>query len=120
MDKYKVMENVANGLLAAAKIQKMYNTETRLNASPQLGEVLGVIANHSPQVYRNSLSNTVSTCVNYTNAYKNLKKNFAQANSRGLNSDTMLNTLAELRPVVNNRGKVLITKVLQIYEILKS
>jgi hypothetical protein len=124
MDKYKVMENVANGLLAAAKVQQMYNNETRAHTSPQpgpqLGEVLGVIADHSPQVYRNSLSNTVSACIDYTNTYRNLKRNFALANSRGLNPDTMLNALGELRPVVNNRGKVLITKVLQIYEILKS
>lgn len=132
MDKYKVMENVANGLLAASMIKKMYapvsgnllhaerGQEVNLQTRPHPDKVMEVIANYSPKEYRSSLTNTVRKCSEYTNSYRSLKRNITLSKTRGVNSDAIADVLAAMSPVVDNRGKVLISKVLKIYEILKS
>lgn len=128
MDKYKVMENITNGLLAANKVQKAFspikqdsrNGDISLYNNPQLGEVLEIIADHSPRKYKDTLSSTLGKCNTYTNTYKELKKNFGLTRSKGVNGDAIASTLSAMRPVTNPQGKLLISKMLQIYEILKS
>lgn len=147
MDKYNVMENIANGLLAASKIKKMYtplqvnsihserkedNSQKErgqdlslrqhmtIQSRPHPTEILEVLARYSPEKYKRPLSKTVRICADYTNSYRNLKRNFTLAKSRGISSDMIASTLAAMRPILDNNSKVLISKVLKIYEILKS
>ncbi|HHW31144.1 MAG TPA: hypothetical protein GXX20_05650 [Clostridiaceae bacterium] len=132
MDKYSVMENVANSLLAASKIRKMYTPvsgdllqaergqSVSIQSRPQPDQIMEVIAHYSPEKYKSSLSNTVRICADYTNSYRNLKRNFTLAKNRGISSDTIASTIAAMRPILDNKSKVLVSKVLKIYEILKS
>jgi len=128
MDKYKSLEYVINGIQAAEKIRNTYNTQLRSDSNilvkaaglPALIEVMQIIAEFSPDIYKKSLGEVARKSNLYGNAYRNIKNHLKTSKSRSLDKDMLINTLDVIKPIMDNRQKVVIDKVLQIFQILDS
>ncbi|NSW89514.1 MAG: hypothetical protein HPY74_02330 [Firmicutes bacterium] len=133
MDKRKNLQSIANAIYAADKIRNILkDPNTRNSYTPGkraynnisvFGEVIRVIADYLPNSnnYRgNSLKEMVDKSAIYINTYKKLKQQLISARNGKLNKNKLVETLAIVRPLLKNERKVIVDKVLKIYEILNT
>lgn len=127
MDKYKKLETITNGINAAHKIRSLQNSTSyqRADGKPDtltlLSEMLSVIAQHSPETHRSSLSERLDKTNVYGEAYRGLKQHVKgiKSNDR-IEKNDIIKTLHIIKPVVDERKQTLIEKILKIQEILDS
>lgn len=128
MEKTRRLEQIANGIQAANKIQQVYrstlrNDDTstvRADRKAALFDILGIIAEFSPDTYRSILGDTIDKSHMFGEAYRNIKHHLRVSRNQSINREMLVQTLGHIRPIVGNRRKALIDKVLKIYEILNS
>lgn len=128
MDRFEALEQIANGIQAAGRIKKLFRENTRggdeaaimPSSVSTLNEVLEVIAEYSPGFRRQAINDTVIKSNMLSDTYRSLKTNFSNAREGKLDRESVLKTLSAIRPMVSERQKLLIDKVLKIYEILNN
>ncbi|MGI6777930.1 MAG: hypothetical protein ACOX7R_07945 [Acetivibrionales bacterium] len=127
-DKYKILENVANGIYAACKIQDTYKSRLQRNSEAAviqdnistLNQMLQILADYSPEMHRNKLGEAISKSSQFSSAYRNLKKHFISARNQRMNKDLIIKAISTVKPIVDNRRKAALDKALRINEILNS
>jgi len=135
MDKYSKLDTIANSLIAVNKINSIrYNLQkavshgsseslSRQGRAPSLdkittlNEVLRVLAQHSPEPYRRQFGEIASKSSMYTGVYTNLVKHFERSRNRQFDRYNIIKTLDIVKPLADNRGKILIDKILKLYEV---
>lgn len=128
MNRNKSLEHIANSFHAAGKIQSLRNSvlkeDSRMSVTQDrislLQEALQVIAEYAPDPHKSALGDTLHRGSVYNNTYRDLKQHFKVVQEQGMNSDHLIRTLDIMKPVLSNRSRNLIEKVMKIYEILNS
>jgi len=136
----KKLETIANGFYAASKIQNIYNNNIKSNSETRsaadknsaLREILEIIAQYSPNSYRNSISEAMSKSAAFSDTYRNLKnhlnryKNGSNMNRNSTEATNMptaegvIRALDIIKPAAGEQSSYLIDKIIKIYDILKS
>lgn len=125
MNRYVLLENIANGIHAANKIRNLQAPGTRSSGSSMkldqvalISEIIQSIAQYSPEKSRERLSNAGTICREYCNTYKNLKYHMKSGSRSPQNSkEQFVGSLRILEPVLDNRKKTAIQKIMKIYEL---
>ena len=124
MNRYKTLENIANGIHAANKIKalrKAANTDSRTSVrsgnTSIISEALRSIAEYSPGGFRNSLGEVNQKCCQYCDTYRNLKQHLSTEKAGGINKDRFVQSLSILEPVLDNRKRNIISKIMKIYDL---
>lgn len=135
MDNYKKLDIIANGLLAVSKINNIRNSMQKagslgsteslsrqgrtfpLDQLATLNEILKVLAQHSPEQYKKPLSEFVSKSTMYTNVYTNLMTHINSTRNQEFDRNRIIKTLDVVKPIADDRGKLLIDKILKLYEV---
>jgi len=129
MDRYQRLEQITNGINAAYKIKSAENSFRRDNSENRskisnvdlLIQILSVIAEYSPENYRNTFSDKLQKSTVYHNTYRNLKQHIRNIQTnRHLDSDGLARTLELVKPILATDRRNLVEKMLKIHEILKS
>ncbi|HOM01485.1 MAG TPA: hypothetical protein PLH43_01475 [Acetivibrio sp.] len=130
MNKYEKLEAITNGINAANKIRTLQSSATNERADAianidQVGlisQMLDIIAQYSPNTHRKRLLNeNLNKTRMYSQVYKGLKHEMKDIKSSNrVGKKDIINTLHILQPVVDNRSRTLIEKILKIQEILDS
>lgn len=123
-----VLQQVTNGFQAASKIKSVsrrsLSDDDGTTVMPgnvhRLNEMLQIIAEHSPDLHRTALGDTLQKSGEYYKVYRDLKQHFKFARGQRMNMDILLKTLTAVRPSLSHDSKAMIDKILKIYEILKS
>lgn len=121
----KKLEHIANGFYAAAEIRNMYNTRLHENADTSvrassismMDQIFDILTRYSPQRDREPLEKTARQSSIYIDTYRNLKQQLKSPETRKVNKDNFVNTLSLMKPVLSNRDKTLVDKILKLYEI---
>lgn len=124
MNRYIMLENIANGIHAANRIRQLQKSSTRSSDSDSpidnialISEIIQSIARYSPGNSRAPLSQTGNLCREYCNTYKNFKHFLRSSRSRGTNKEQFVNSLRILEPIMDNKKKAAISKIMKIYEL---
>jgi len=128
MDRYKKLDNIANSIHAASRINSIRNSRLlrdddsniKNNNISTLYEILDTIAHYSPQSYRDSFSQRLYECKSCSNVYRDLKQHLKTSDSRRNGTDFYLKALETLAPVLGNRERSMLDKIRRIYEIINS
>jgi len=128
MDTLKALEQIANGIHAANKIKGLYNSSLREDSRsmvkqadiPMFLDALNVIVEYSPETHKKILSEVLHKSNLYGEAYRSLSQQLIEWRSRKLNKDDVFKTLNTVMPILNNRSKLRLEKVLKILEILST
>lgn len=128
MNRYDKLNYLANGIHAASKIRDIYkanlkedpNSAVRASNTDIVNQVLNVIAQYAPEPYRQDVQTTVQKCCIYNDTYRNLKQHIRSTANHRMNDEEFIRTLDIVRPVVGNRERILIEKIIKIYQIIKS
>lgn len=124
----KSLDYIANGFHAANKIRNIQKSNLREErnslikpgSAETLRQMLEVIAQYSPDTYKEHLGATLEKVALYSDSYRNLKQHLNTTRQQGLNKDQLVKTLSLMKPVVDARHQVIIDKITKIYEILNS
>ncbi|MCX7710649.1 MAG: hypothetical protein N2484_12480 [Clostridia bacterium] len=125
MNKYQLLESIANSIHAANRIKSL-QSQTRDNAARSsipidnialLSEIIQSVAQYSPQNYRSPLSDTSNICRQYCNTYRSFKQHIRSARRQGVNKETFVTSLSILEPVLDHRKKAAIAKIMKIYDL---
>lgn len=127
-NRYKKLNTIANGINAVSKIQEVISsspgnnpkTTVREDKKTTLIDILHIIAEYSPDRSGNLLSDILNRSEQYCDSYKNVKLHLNSTRNQRVNRQNFINTLSVIKPLLDNRNKVMINKVLRIYEILFS
>lgn len=142
MDKYKKLENITNALQAAGKIKGVYRAPEYNNPKKAIEngsradvnggradenssicrfcDALRIIGKYSPGLNRSRFGETIDRSAQYSNTYRNLKRQIRMLNSRGMNRETLIQTLNVIKPLLSGRSVYFVDKISRIHEILKS
>lgn len=147
MDKYKKLENITNALQAAGKIKGVYKVPEHNNPGHndpertdengsravvngsravenssvcRFCEALRIIGEYSPGLNRSRFGETIDRSAQYSNTYRNLKRQIRMLNSRGMNREALIQTLNVIKPLLSSRSVYFVDKISRIHEILKS
>jgi len=128
VERNKTLEHIANGIQAASKIQKVYKSAFRSASGtpviaagrPMLAEIIKIIAEHSPDTHRKILGETLNKSYQYSEAYKNIKQHLRATRNQAIDKEALVKTLNAMRPLLSNRRKAMVDKLLKIYQMLKS
>lgn len=130
MNKYEKLETITNGINAANKIRSLQSsagnqrsdTSNSIDTVALLSQMLGIIAQYSPETDRKNLLNErLDKTRMYSEAYKGLKHEIRDIKSNNrVGKDDIIKTLHILQPVVDTHRQTLIEKILRIQEILDS
>ena len=128
-DKYKTLNNIANGIHAANRIHEIHNSSLkrgsevsdRRESVSNLNEVLKVLADYSPDAHSSKIGSVLGKSSSYSNTYRDLKQhlNILQSRKR-IDRELLMRTLEVIKPMVGSNKKSTIDKALKIHEILKS
>jgi hypothetical protein len=127
-DKLRTLDNIANGIHAANKVQQIYRS--RLNKRQgeikgtdnldTLNEIIRILTSYSPNTHRGRLNNALIKGGELSNTYHSFKQHFSLMRSQRMNRDLFIKTLDVIKPVVDSRKRNLLDKALKIHEILNS
>ncbi len=125
INRYKALENIANGIQAANKIKSIRQPEgedgTRSGPNKpdisMLSQILESIAEYSPKSYRGPLGETNSKCCHYCDTYRSFKQHILAGQTRGSNKDRYVKSLNILEPILDEKKKVMISKIMKIYDL---
>ncbi len=123
MDKGEFYTNIANGFYAASKIKNMQIGASRKKAGlreesiPLISEVLQVIAEHSPHMYKNTLHHSASRTKIYGETYMNLREHLNNPESRRPDRHNFVRFIRILNPILNERQRIIADKIMKLYEI---
>lgn len=127
MSRNQKIENITNSLNAASKIKAIQKSSTRSGSDnsifpinpDMLSEILKIIASHSPNTFRGPLGETCERCDTYINTYRKLKQHLYSTKKQKLNMDKFVKSLQIMHPVLGSNEKLMVEKILKIYEIFE-
>lgn len=125
------IENITNGLVTLQKIKQLYKPESRAEGTEVSGyiqpdrlsliqEVLSTVTNFIPQARGTSYSIAFSQGNRYSSAYRDLKHQIKSMNRSSPNQTQILQTLKLAAPILDNKQKVYMDKIMKIVDILQS
>lgn len=125
------IEDITNGLLTLQKIKRLYHPEARTegeeaseNVHPDklslTQEILSAITNFIPQTRGASYSTAFSQGQRYSSAYRELKHHIRSMNRSTPDHTQIIEGLKLVTPILGNRQKLYVDKVVKIVEILQS
>jgi hypothetical protein len=125
-DRTKRLHGITNGIITAGKIHNIYKsnlhsdsrTVIKAGRLSMINDILQALSEHSPDKPAKLLSETIDKTVTFSNTYKGLKRHLSLSQERSMTGNDMLETLSIMKPALNNQQKVLIDKIIKIYDIL--
>lgn len=125
------IETITNGLVTLQKLKQLYSGEQRTGGEEDaayikpdrlslMQEIFTAVASFIPQTRGASYSAAFNQGNRYSSAYRELKRHIRSVDSRAPGHNQFLKTLKLIAPVLNNRQKVYMDKVLKIIDILNS
>lgn len=125
------IENLTNGLVTLQKIKQLYKPESRADGEEAseyiqpdrlslIQEILSTVTNFIPQTRGTSYSIAFSQGNRYSSAYRDLKHQIKSMNRSTPNQNQILQTLKLAAPILDNKQKVYMDKVMKIVDILQS
>lgn len=125
------IENITNGLITLQKVRQLYQKQTRAEEDAQeyvqpdrlslMQEILSTVGNFMPQTRGMSYSSAFNQGNRYSNAYRELKQHIRGLNrNRDLDQNQILKTIKLLIPILDNKQRVTVDKILKIADILQS
>ena len=126
MEKRLSLEKVTALLQAAEKIKSARNVRDDGNVSVKpdaltmLHDTMQVVCEYLPDTHRNSFNNALRNCHQYCGTYKNLKSHIRELDSQNPNFDNVAKTIKVIIPMLGNRQKAPVIKILNVIEALRS
>lgn len=120
------LENIANAIHAANKINSTYKPEKNNNLKTRLlpanvdvlKNILGIIAEYSPKRHRSKISNTLERTSHFSTTFRDLKHYMSSSRSDSGYRKSFIDILSILEPIADVRKKNIIQKILKLDEIL--
>lgn len=125
------IENITNGLLTLQKVRQLYQRQTRAEGEDTyeyvqpdrlslMQEILSTVSSFIPQTRGASYSTAFNQGNRYSSAYRGLKQHIRGLNRNMPDQDQILKTVKLLLPILDNRQRVTVDKILKIANILQS
>lgn len=125
------IENITNGLLTLQKVRQLYQRQTRAEGEDAyeyvqpdrlslMQEILSTVTNLIPQTRGVSYSTAFSQGNRYSSAYRGLKQHIRGLNRNNPDQNQILKTVKLVLPILDNRQKVTLDKILKIVDILQT
>lgn len=125
------IENVTNGLLTLQKLKQLYKPATRQEDEENssyvrpdrlslLQETLSAITDFLPETRGISFSEAFRQGSHYSSAYRGMKQQVRDMGRSGMDSAQVLKGLKLVVPVLSNKQRLYMDKVVKIFDILQS
>ena len=125
------IENVTKGLLTFQKLKELYKNENREEANGTDGDVktdrltilqetLSSINDFMPQTRGGSFGSAFRTGSRYSDAYRGIKQHIRNMNGRNIDAAHFLDIMKLVAPMLSNKQRVYMDKVVRIFDILQS
>lgn len=123
------IENISNGLLTLQKLKQLYNPETRQEADENqahvrldrlslLLETLTSVSDFLPSSRGSSYSKAFRLGSRYSSAYREIKQHVRSMDTSRFDATQAIKSLKLVAPMLNNRQRVYMDKIVQIFDIL--
>lgn len=132
MKKGITIENISNGLLALQKLKQLYNPEDIRDNSESnsqvypdklslLQETLYAVKDFLPEMRASStVSEAFRQGSRYSSAYREIKHHVREMRSSKADSAHILKSLKLVAPILNNKQRLYMDKVVSLFEVLQS
>jgi len=131
MEKKLTIENITNGLLTFQKLKQLYNKDSRgegTEASSYVGmdrlslfkETLTAISDFVPPTRGSNFTEAFHQGTRYSTTYRSIKQQIRNINGRQIDSSHFLNIMKLVVPILTNKQRVYMDKVVKILDILQS
>lgn len=125
------IENITNGLVTLQKVKQLYNPEYRKRSGNDTGivqpdrlsllvEILSTVTNFIPMTRGGSYRSAFYQGNRYSNAYRELKKHIRSKSRASQDPVQLLQSLKLVTPLLDNKEKVYMDKIVRIVDILQS
>lgn len=125
------IESVTNGLLTVQKLKQLYKPAKRqedgediTNVRPDklslLQDTLTAIKDFLPETRDSSFSEAFRQGSHYSRAYREIKHHVRDIGGNRTDMAQILKTLKLVIPILDNRQKIYMDKVVKIFDILQS
>lgn len=127
MEKELSLEKVTSLLLAAQKIRAARESNVRedgnmavkVDSLSLIRDTMQIISEYIPVTHRANFSNALRAGHHYCGAYKNLKSHFREAGNQSPDLNLLLGALRAIMPILENRHRAPISKVMNILEAIQ-
>lgn len=128
MGENNTLNSIANGFNAARKIYKIKSTTLRNDYSTTVNqsimsyfiEALQVICDYSPKNDKQFLREVINKSTLYSNTYLGLRNHVNNTYNQKMTVKNLARTLEIIHPVLQNQNKLIVEKILKIYEVINS
>lgn len=131
MEKKLNIENISNGLLVLQKLKQLYKPENRLEGGEKqvhvqldrlslLQETLTSISDFLPVGRGGAYSEAFRQGNRYSGAYREIKRHVRKMDGNRLDTAQVVNSLKLVVPMLNNRQRVYMDKIVKIFDILQA
>lgn len=130
MEKGLSLDHITNSLLTLQKLKKLYSSSARqedsidddiqLDKLSLFRETLTAVAGFLPETRGSSISEAFRQGSHYCGAYRGMKQQVREINGNRLDSTQLLKSLRLVIPVLSNKQRLYMDKVVKIFDILQS
>ncbi|MEN6315624.1 MAG: hypothetical protein ABFD25_15425 [Clostridiaceae bacterium] len=131
MDNKLNIENISNGLLVLQKLKQLYKPESRLDGGENqthvqpdrlslLQETLTSISDFFPAGRGGAYSDAFKQGSRYSSAYREIKQHVRRMDGSRLDTVQFIKSLKLVAPILNNRQRVYMDKIVKIFDVLQS
>lgn len=131
MERRLSIDNITNGLLTIQKLKQMYRPAKRQEdgedsnyVSPDkltlLQDTLTAITDFLPETRGSSFSEAFRLGSHYSSAYRRIKQHVRDIDGNRLDTAQVLKGLKLVTPVLSNKQRLYMDKIVKIFDILQS
>lgn len=125
------VENISNGLITLQKLKQLYKPVNRQEDSENLSpvqpdrlsllqETLTAITDFLPKTRGSSFGEAFKQGSRFSSAYRGIKQHVRDMNGNRMDSAQILESLKLVAPILNNKQRLYMDKVVKIFDILQS
>jgi hypothetical protein len=126
MEKKLSIEKVTALLQAVEKIKSARdvreggNVSVRPDTISMLHDAMQIVCEYLPDTHKNNFSNALKSSHHYCGTYKNLKSHIRELDGQNPDFDNISKTVKVIMPMLDNRQKAPINKILNVLEALRN
>ena len=131
MEKGLSLDHITSSLLTLQKLKKLYSSTARqedgidaddiqLDKLSLFRDTLTAVAGFLPETRGSSVSEAFRQGSHYCGAYRSMKQQVREINGNRLDSAQVLKSLRLVTPVLSNKQRLYMDKVVRIFDILQS
>lgn len=120
LEKVTALLTAADKIRTASSAHREGGVSANRGITSMIGDALQIVSDFVPEPHKRPFNNALKSCGQYCGTYCSLKRHFREMRGQTLGIEHVAKTLKVVMPMLENKHKIPITKVLNALEALQN